>query len=148
LINNIAWFARHFPVFAVPGDGRYKVQPIFVGDMAQIVAAAVQQDDNYVLDAVGPEIFTFAELVGLVGAAVGRRPRLLRLPAAVAYFITRLAGWFLHDVVLTWEEYSGLMSNLLVSEGDPPGETLLSQWVRQNHSQLGLRYASELARHF
>src|ERR1700680_2251717 len=30
LINNIAWFVRLFPVFAIPGSGRYQVPPIFV----------------------------------------------------------------------------------------------------------------------
>ena len=33
LINNIAWFARRFPVFAIPGTGRYLLQPIFVEDL-------------------------------------------------------------------------------------------------------------------
>jgi len=148
LINNIAWFTRHFPVFGVPGNGRYKIQPIFVGDMADLIAAAIERNDSYVEDAVGPEIFTFEELVTLVGTAVDSRLRLLHVPAPAAYLITRLAGWLLHDVVLTWQEYRGLMSNLLVSDHDPSGKTLLSQWVRENHSQLGLQYASEVARHY
>ena len=34
------------------------------------------------------------------------------------------------------------------SDRDPAGETLLSRWVHENRSRLGVRYASELARHF
>ena len=34
LINNIAWFLRRLPVFAVPGSGEYELQPIFVDDLA------------------------------------------------------------------------------------------------------------------
>jgi len=148
LINNIAWFARHFPVFVVPGNGRYKIQPIFVGDMAELIAALIERNDNCVLDAVGPETFTFDELVTLISKAVDRQPRLFHLPAAVAYLTTRLAGFFVHDVVLTWQEYRGLMSNLLVSDREPAGETLLSRWVYENRSRLGVQYASEVARHF
>jgi NADH dehydrogenase len=148
LINNIAWFARHFPVFVVPGNGRYRIQPIFVGDMAQIVAAAVEREDDYVLDAVGPESFTFDELFTLISKAVDREPRLLHLPATVAYVITSLAGLFVRDVVLTWQEYRGLLSGLLASDRDPAGDTLLSKWVHENRSHLGAQYASELARHF
>src|SRR5256884_7828447 len=37
LINNIAWFVRHFPVFAIPGDGCYRIRPIFVEDRKSVV---------------------------------------------------------------------------------------------------------------
>ena len=40
------------------------------------------------------------------------------------------------------------MAGLLVSEGEPTGHTHLSHWARQNGSTLGMRYASELARHY
>lgn len=148
LINNIAWFLRRFPVFGVPGDGRYQIQPIFVEDLAGLIVEAVEREDNYVLDAAGPEIFAFEELVKLIGRAIKRPVRILHLPAPVAYVATCVTGWFLHDVVLTWEEYRGLMANLLVSECSPTGKTRLSEWVYQNRDQLGVQYASELARHF
>ena len=38
LINNIAWFVRRFPIFGIPGDGRYKIRPIYVEDMARLLA--------------------------------------------------------------------------------------------------------------
>jgi uncharacterized protein YbjT (DUF2867 family) len=148
LINNIAWFLRRFPVFGIPGDGGYQIQPIFVEDLADLIVGAVEREDSYVLDAVGPEIFTFEELVKLIGRAIKRPIRILHLPAPVAYVATCVTGWFLHDVVLTWEEYRGLMANLLVSECSPTGKTRLSEWVYQNRDHLGVQYASELARHF
>src|SRR5207245_10722440 len=40
LINNIAWFLRHLPVFGIPGDGRYRLQPVFVEDYADRIVAA------------------------------------------------------------------------------------------------------------
>lgn len=148
LINNIAWFVRRFPVFGIPGDGRYQLQPIFVEDIADLIVEAMERKDSYVLDAVGPEIFTFEELVKLIGRAIKRPVRILHLPAQLAYVATRVTGWVLHDVVLTWEEYRGLMANLLVSASRPTGKTLLSEWVHQNRDHLGVQYASELARHF
>jgi len=148
LINNIAWFVRRFPLFLIPGDGRYQIQPICVEDMAELIVGAVEREDNYVLEAVGPEIFTFEELVKLIGAAVDRPVHVLHLPVPVVYLTTRVTGWFLRDVVLTWEEYRGLMHNLLVSDCSPTGKTRLSQWLHANHRHLGVQYASELARHF
>jgi uncharacterized protein YbjT (DUF2867 family) len=38
LINNIAWCVRTFPLFAIPGNGEYRIQPIFVEDMANLMA--------------------------------------------------------------------------------------------------------------
>ncbi|MDE3135140.1 MAG: NAD(P)H-binding protein [Acidobacteriota bacterium] len=148
LINNIAWFVRRFPVFGVPGDGSYGIRAIYVEDMANLMVDALEGKANTVLDAVGPETFTFDQLVTLIARNVGRRVRLLHLPTPLAYLFTRVIGWFVGDVVLTWEEYQGLMANLLVTRGDSTGETLLSEWLAENSGQIGVRYASEVARHF
>jgi NADH dehydrogenase len=148
LINNIAWFVRRFPVFGIPGDGQYRIRPIYVEDMARLLADAVEQKANTLVDAVGPETFSFQELVKLIAAQVGSSARPLHLPMPLAYVSTLVAGWFLRDVVLTWEEYKGLMGNLLAPEGPPSGATLLSQWLRENREHVGTHYSSELARHY
>lgn len=148
LINNIAWFVRHFPAFAIPDDGRYGLRPIFVEDMARLIVDAVEREGNSVLDAVGPETYTFEELVRLIADQLGRRIRVVHVPTFVAYAATRVAGWFVGDVVLTWEEYKGLMANLLAPDGPSTGETRLSQWLAENREHIGKRYASEIARHY
>lgn len=148
LINNIAWFVRHFPVFAIPGGGRYRIRPIFVEDMAKLIADAVEQKGDSVLDAVGPEIYTFEELVRLISDRLGRRIRLVHVPMPLAYAATRAAGWFVGDTVLTWEEYKGLIAGLLAPDGQSSGKTLLSQWLAANRECIGKQYASEVARHY
>jgi uncharacterized protein YbjT (DUF2867 family) len=148
LINNIAWFVRRFPVFGIPGDGRYAIRPIYVEDMARLLADAVDESGNNVLDALGPETFAFDELVRLIAGKVGRSVRLVHLPMPLAYVSTLLTGWFVGDVVLTWEEYKGLMGNLLAPKGPSTGQTRLSEWLAENHERVGRRYASEVARHF
>jgi uncharacterized protein YbjT (DUF2867 family) len=148
LINNIAWFVRTFPVFAVPGNGRYKVRPIYVEDMAELLVRAAEDRTNQVVDAIGLETFTFEELVKQVAAAVGKSPRIWHVPTFVAYAATRMMGWFLGDVVLTWEEYLGLMDDLLAPEGPATGETRLTKWLAENAGSVGRKYASEIARHY
>ena len=148
LINNIAWFIRRFPVFGIPGDGHYSIRPIYVEDMAGLIADAVEQRENTTLNAVGPETFTFEQLVRLIASQVGRSVRLVRVPMPLAYVSTLVSGWFVRDVVLTWQEYRGLMANLLAPDGPPSGETRLSRWLAENHERVGREYASEVARHF
>ena len=41
-----------------------------------------------------------------------------------------------------------LMSNLLVSEGSPTGQTRLSEWLERNAETVGTRYISELRMHY
>jgi len=150
LINNIAWFVRHVPVFVVPGDGRYALRPIYVEDMARLMAEAAEDREasERVVNAVGPETFGFEELVRRIAAQIGVRVRIAHAPAAVSYAGTRIAGWWLHDVVLTWEECRGLMDNVLVVDGPSTGSTRLSHWLGNHRDDVGQHYASELARHY
>ena len=148
LINNIAWFVRHFPAFGIPGNGQYRVRPIYVEDMARLIVDAVDQSGNSVLNAIGRETFTFEELVRLIAQQVGGSVRLVHLPMTLAYICTLVSGWFVGDTILTWEEYQGLMGDLLAPAGTSSGQTRLSQWLADNRERVGTRYASEVARHY
>jgi len=148
LINNIAWLLRRFPVFVVPGAGDYRVQPVFAEDVAEIAVRAAHQDENIIVDAVGPETYTFDELVRLIADRIHSRARIIHLGPGLALFLTKPIGRLVRDVVLTREEVDGLMANLLLSEGPPTGQTLLSDWLGQNAGRVGARYASEVSRHF
>ena len=148
LINNIAYLLRRFPVFAVPGSGDYRLQPVFVEDMAELAIQAGHEDKNLTLDVVGPEIFTFDELVGLIAQVLGSRARLIHLPPGLALALSRLVGLAVGDVVLTRDELAGLSAGLLVSSLPPSGQTKFSEWVRENVQNLGREYASEIGRHY
>jgi NADH dehydrogenase len=52
----------------------------------------------------------------------------------------------MRDKVVTRDEIRGLMHNLLYVDAPPAGTTKLTDWAKQNASQLGRHYASELAR--
>jgi NADH dehydrogenase len=148
LINNIAWLLRRFPVFAVPGRGDYRVQPVFVEDVAEMAVRGGYEAESTIMDAVGPETYTFDELVRLIAGKVRSRAKIIHLQAGPALFFSRLIGYVVRDVVLTRDEVDGLMANLLVSDGPPTGQTRLSDWLEQNADSLGTSYASELNRHY
>jgi uncharacterized protein YbjT (DUF2867 family) len=148
LINNIAWVLRHSPCFAIPGDGRYRLQPVFVEDFADLIVAAGQREDNLLFDAVGPEVFAYGDLVRQVALAIGIRPRLLHVRPELVLLGARFFGWLVRDVILTREEIQGLMANLLISDQPATGHTCLSDWLKANAATVGKQYASELARHY
>ena len=139
LINNIAYLLRRLPLFGIPGDGSYRLQPVYVGDLADMAAQAVYRSDNTVADAVGPDIFTFKEMVDLIGEKIGARRPLISIPPRLAMLAANALGAFVGDVLLTPEELDGLMANLLVSAQPPLGKTSLGVVAG---SQQGLRRCS------
>ncbi len=148
LINNIAYMLKHFPIFMVPGDGRYRVQPIHVKDLAELAVEAGCRSENYVLDAVGPEVYTYLELVKMIRSAIGRRSLVVSTPGAFVKLASLVLGLLVKDIVLTNEEIRGLMADLLVSDAAPTGKTSLREWVAQHAAEVGSSYASELQRHY
>lgn len=148
LINNIAWFLKTFPAFGIFGDGRYRIQPIYVDDLAAMAVEAAQKDEDVVMDAAGPETFTFDQLVHVIKETVNGKARVLHLPRRLGLFFTGIVGRFVKDVVLTRDEVAGLMGDLLYSKEDPGGTTRLSGWLQEHRKEVGAKYASELQRHY
>ena len=93
LINNIAWVLRHFPIFAIPGDGAYRLQPVHVDDVAAIAVAAGLTRDNLTVDAAGPDILRFDELVRMLRQVVESRAVVLKTAPALALAGARVAGF-------------------------------------------------------
>jgi len=148
LINNIAFLLRRFPFFALPGNGSYKLQPVYVDDLAELAVQGVYSKENYVIDAVGPDIFTFKEMVELIGEKIGAKRPMISVPPRLALFAAQLLSLFVNDVLLTPEEVDGLMAGLLVSKEPPRGKTHLADWLEANKRKVGMKYASELKKHY
>ena len=146
LINNIAWMLRQFPVFGVFGDGRYRLQPIYVDDLAQLAVEQGAKQGNSIINAIGPETFTYKELAQTIGAIINKNRPILSLPPTLGYATGALISRFVGDVIITREEIEGLMADLLYVDTPPTGATRLTDWAAQHAASLGRHYASELAR--
>lgn len=146
LINNIAWFLRTFPVFGVFGNGKYKLQPIYVDDLAELSVNQGRSSENVVIDAIGPETFTYRDLVSAIGNAIGRKRPVVSVPPLNGYLLGRLVGHFQRDITITCDEIRGLMAGLLCTDSAPAGKTRLTKWVRENAPSVGRRYRNEMKR--
>lgn len=78
----------------VPGGGKTKFQPVFVGDVAEAVSNAVSRADaqGKTYELGGPRIYTFRELLDLVRKETDRKVPLLALPFVLAHPIGLLLG--------------------------------------------------------
>ena len=146
LINNIAWMLRRFPVFGVFGDGSYRLQPIYVDDLAQLAVELGERTDDVIVDAIGPETFTYRELVATIGRLIGRSRLIVSVPPWIGYYVAFVLGVLLGDIIITRDEIRGLMDDLLCVDSEPTGTTPLTTWVEQHRDSLGTRYTSELLR--
>ncbi len=100
-VGRILDFLRSWPeavplVVPLPDGGRRTVQPIFVDDMVAAIVGALTRAEAVgpTIDVVGPEPITYAEMVRVCAAAVGKRVIVLPFPVGVAASLASLATRF------------------------------------------------------
>jgi NADH dehydrogenase len=148
LVNNIAWLLRRFPVFAVPGDGTYRVRPVHVEDVAELCVELASGVGSTTVDAVGPDTLTFDGLVERIRDGVGARCRIVHVHPRMAALAASAIGLVVRDVLVTDHELGGLMSEKAYSDAPTTGRVRFAEWLRDAGPTLGRRYASEIERHF
>jgi NADH dehydrogenase len=104
LFNNIAWLLRNFPVFGVFGDGSYRIQPVYVDDLAALAVEYGEKSGDFVINAVGPETFTYRELVKTIADIIGKPRPIISMPPRLDYLAGLCFGKLMNDVVITWPE--------------------------------------------
>lgn len=80
--NRLAALARVMPVLPLFGSGKTKLQPVYVGDVAEAVARALATTaaEGKVYELGGPSVYTYKALVQLALAQIGRKRLLLPFP--------------------------------------------------------------------
>jgi NADH dehydrogenase len=127
--NRFASLARFSPVLPLIGGGKTRIQPVFAGDVAKAIIAALtgntEADAPYELG--GPEVLTMKEIMQRVLAYTMRKRRLLSEP----FFLAKLQGAFLQLLpkpLLTVDQVRMLETDNVVSE----------EAKRANHTLEGL----------
>lgn len=146
LINNIAWTIRYFPFFAIFGDGNYKIQPIYVRDLADLAVREGENKENLVIDAIGQETYKYKELVKTIGKIINKKRPIVRLPDEVVYLSSKIIGCIVKDKLLTRDEMKGLKQNKLFTNSTPVGKVKLSEWIKEHSKTLGVKYSNEIKR--
>ncbi|MCS6885843.1 MAG: hypothetical protein RMM17_09495 [Acidobacteriota bacterium] len=147
LVNNIAWLIRKSPVFLIFESENYRIQPVYVGDLAEIAICQSTIDSGTTMDATRPETFTFREFVEFIVQKVGSKTVFIKTPSSVGIFCGKILGLFLRDVLLTYDELKGLMDKMLTST-QVPKMTRISDWLAENKAMVGSTYSSEIVRRF
>lgn len=119
--NRFAALAQIAPCLPLIGGGRTKFQPVYVGDVADAVIAALQdpQARGKTFELGGPEVKSFRELLELMFEITGRRKPLLNIPFGLAEFLG-MGLQYLPGAPLTADQVLQLEQDNVVT-GDLPG---------------------------
>lgn len=73
-------------VTGLPGGGKVRYQPIYIGDLVPMIAEAIEDDDHvgHTYEIGGPEELTLAEITRLVYRSRGSKTRVLPIPTILA----------------------------------------------------------------
>lgn len=118
--NRFAAMARVSPVLPLIGGGATKFQPVYVGDVAAAIAAALARDDTegktYAL--AGPAIFTMRQLFELILRVTGRKRLLMSMPFGLAALQAFFLEW-LPRPPLTRDQVRLLRHDSIAAVGAP-----------------------------
>ena len=148
LVNNMAWALRRLPLYGLPGSGTYTIQPVHVDDVARICIESAHGQPGRTVDAAGPDVMPFREMVETVRSAIGSRSVIVPMPTWGVVAAGRLLGLVVRDVVLTRDEMRELTTSFLTSSQPPLGRIGFKDWVTASADVLGRKWSSELARNY
>jgi len=116
--NRFATLAQFLPALPLIGGGKTRFQPVYVGDVADAVVAALDKPEaaGQTYELGGPRIYTFKELMEFILAETRRKRLLVPVPWAVARCQAALLEW-LPNPPLTRDQVRSLERDNVVSPG-------------------------------
>ncbi len=117
--NRFAAMARFAPALPLIGGGATKFQPVYVGDVADAVAAVLARDDTQgkTYDLAGPAVFTLKELFEMILRVTGRRRILLPVPFGLATIEAFFLEWWPTAPPLTRDQVRMLRHDSVATPG-------------------------------
>ena len=99
MFTRLAGIAARAPFLPLAGKGTARVQPVFVGDVAKAVAAALARPDaaRSVFELGGPQVYSYREIAALVLREIDRKKPIIAVPAG----LMKLAGFFAQQIAFT-----------------------------------------------
>ncbi len=115
--NRFAGLARFAPALPLIGGGQTRFQPVFVGDVAAAVCAALDGDGakGKTYELGGPEVMTFEDVLRYILGVVQRKRLLVPLPFPVASLMAAILG-LLPKPMLTMDQVKLLQTDNVVSQ--------------------------------
>lgn len=112
-INKIARMVRLSPVVPVIGDGRYRLQPVYVEELCTLMASASRRPDTdgKIYEIGGPEDLTYLEILDIIMRVLGRKRAVIHVPVSLARGMAAVLEMFLKPSPLTRDQITMLKAD-------------------------------------
>jgi nucleoside-diphosphate-sugar epimerase len=111
--KHVGWLARFMqrvPVFPIPGDGRFLRQPLYGGDFADIIAAAIKSEITGAYNITGQEKVDYIDLIRAVKTATNARAQIVKIPYWLFKFLLRTNAIFDKNPAFTVKQLEALIT--------------------------------------
>ena len=110
--KHLGWLRRFMdksPVFPIPGDGRFRRQPLYVGDFAAVIAASLDQAKTGTYDISGRAEVDYVDLIAAIKRIAKARARLVHIPYRLFWALLWIYACFDRDPPFTTNQLEALV---------------------------------------
>jgi nucleoside-diphosphate-sugar epimerase len=123
--KHLGWLARFMqraPVFPVPGDGRFRRQPLYAGNFCDIIIACIERPQSTgFYNISGLETIDYIDMIRLVRDAVRAKTPILRIPYRMFWALLWIYGLFSRNPPFTTRQLQALVTPDIFEVIDWPG---------------------------
>ncbi len=113
--KHLGWLSRfmqRFPIFPVPGDGRFMRQPLYVGDFCNVVISCIEKEiKGGIYNISGQEKVDYIDIIYAIKASIKSRTPVVKIPYSIFYVLLFLWGIFDKNPPFTVQQLSALSAH-------------------------------------
>lgn len=112
--KHLGWLSRFMqkvPVFPIPGNGKYMRQPLYAGDMANIVVSCINSQIEGEYNISGLEKIDYIDIIRSIKKTIKSKTLILKIPYSLFYFLLYIYAWFDKDPPFTTQQLAALVAH-------------------------------------
>lgn len=111
--KHVGWLARFMkkvPVFPIPGSGKFLRQPLYAGDLCNVIVASLEREITGAYNITGMERIDYIDLIRAVKQATGAKARIQKIPYSLFWAILKTYSLFDKDPPFTVAQLKALVT--------------------------------------
>ena len=112
--KHLGWlskFMQKTPVFPIPGSGRYMRQPLYAGDMSNIVISCMHSQITGTYNISGLEKIDYIDIIRTIKKSIKSKSIILKIPYSLFYFLLYVYAFFDKNPPFTTQQLAALVAH-------------------------------------
>ena len=112
--KHLGWLSRFMqktPVFPIPGSGRYMRQPLYAGDMSNIVISCMHSQITGTYNISGLEKIDYIDIIRTIKKSIKSKSVILKIPYSLFYFLLYVYAFFDKNPPFTTQQLAALVAH-------------------------------------